>query len=178
MQAGGRPDACLVALDRATGKEVWRALSDRPGYASPVILDTQEGRRLYYFTPQHVAALLPETGRVAWKVPFEGITYDVAITDVVHGGGVLLAGNYWSGSKGIRVGGKEPAVAWGGTQLSLLMSTPLVRGKYAYALDRFRAAGLTHAKIETLVQNEVGKGLYESLGFREVARQIHFAMEL
>jgi ribosomal protein S18 acetylase RimI-like enzyme len=47
-----------------------------------------------------------------------------------------------------------------------------------HALDRFRAAGLTHAKIETLVQNEVGKGLYESLGFREVARQIHFAMEL
>jgi N6-L-threonylcarbamoyladenine synthase/ribosomal-protein-alanine N-acetyltransferase len=47
-----------------------------------------------------------------------------------------------------------------------------------HALDRFRAAGLTHAKIETLVQNDVGRGLYESLGFREVARQIHFAMEL
>lgn len=47
-----------------------------------------------------------------------------------------------------------------------------------HALDRFRQAGLTHAKIETLVQNDVGKGLYESLGFREVARQIHFAMEL
>lgn len=47
-----------------------------------------------------------------------------------------------------------------------------------HALDHFRSLGLTHAKIETLVQNEVGRGLYESLGFREVARQIHFAMDL
>jgi ribosomal protein S18 acetylase RimI-like enzyme len=38
--------------------------------------------------------------------------------------------------------------------------------------------GLTHAKIETLVQNDVGNALYTSLGFREVARQIHFAMKL
>jgi ribosomal protein S18 acetylase RimI-like enzyme len=46
------------------------------------------------------------------------------------------------------------------------------------ALDRFRRAGLTHAKIETLVQNEVGNHLYSSLGFREAARQIHFVAEL
>ena len=46
------------------------------------------------------------------------------------------------------------------------------------ALQRFRDAGITHAKIETLVQNNVGNGLYSSLGFREVARQIHFVAEL
>lgn len=47
-----------------------------------------------------------------------------------------------------------------------------------YALQHFRDNGLTHAKIETLVQNAVGEHLYTSLGFREVARQIHFAAEL
>jgi ribosomal protein S18 acetylase RimI-like enzyme len=47
-----------------------------------------------------------------------------------------------------------------------------------HVLAHFRGRGLTHARIETLVQNKVGRGLYESLGFREVARQIHFAMEL
>ena len=34
------------------------------------------------------------------------------------------------------------------------------------------------AKIETLEQNPVGQALYPSLGFREVARQIHYAMRL
>ena len=47
-----------------------------------------------------------------------------------------------------------------------------------HALEHFRRLGLTHAKIETLAQNEVGNHLYTSLGFREVARQIHFLAEL
>ncbi len=47
-----------------------------------------------------------------------------------------------------------------------------------HALDRFRAAGMTVARIETLEQNPIGRQLYPSLGFLEVARQIHFAMPL
>jgi ribosomal protein S18 acetylase RimI-like enzyme len=47
-----------------------------------------------------------------------------------------------------------------------------------HALTHFRACGLSHAKIETLVQNQVGNHLYRALGFREVARQIHFVAEL
>ncbi len=46
------------------------------------------------------------------------------------------------------------------------------------AMERFRAAGLTHARIETLVQNDIGDHLYTSCGFKEVARQVHFAAEL
>lgn len=41
-------------------------------------------------------------------------------------------------------------------------------------LERFHAHGMTHAKIETLEQNDVGNHLYRKLGFREVARQVHF----
>jgi len=47
-----------------------------------------------------------------------------------------------------------------------------------YALDDFRKEGLTHAKIETLAQNDIGQNLYPSLGFREVARQIHYCMAI
>jgi ribosomal protein S18 acetylase RimI-like enzyme len=47
-----------------------------------------------------------------------------------------------------------------------------------HALDHFRRVGLTHARIETLEQNAVGNHLYPSLGFREVARQVHFCADL
>jgi ribosomal protein S18 acetylase RimI-like enzyme len=47
-----------------------------------------------------------------------------------------------------------------------------------YALDYFRSQGLSHAKIETLDQNAVGQHLYPACGFQEVARQIHFMMDL
>lgn len=47
-----------------------------------------------------------------------------------------------------------------------------------HAMQYFRDCGLTHAKIETLQQNATGQHLYSSLGFREVARQIHLVANL
>jgi ribosomal protein S18 acetylase RimI-like enzyme len=47
-----------------------------------------------------------------------------------------------------------------------------------HAIDFFRESGMEVAKIETLEQNPVGQNLYPSLGFVEVARQIHYAMRL
>ncbi len=46
------------------------------------------------------------------------------------------------------------------------------------ALKRFRDHGLAFAKIETLDQNPIGQRLYPSLGFQEVARQIHYLAPL
>jgi len=37
---------------------------------------------------------------------------------------------------------------------------------------------MTVGRIETLEQNAIGRQLYPSLGFLEVARQIHYAMPL
>ena len=47
-----------------------------------------------------------------------------------------------------------------------------------HAIGYFRQQGMTHVRIETLDQNTVGKSLYPSLGFEEVARQVHYCMEL
>lgn len=47
-----------------------------------------------------------------------------------------------------------------------------------HALAHFRSLKLCYARIETLEQNPVGQTLYPSLGFREIARQIHYGMVL
>lgn len=46
------------------------------------------------------------------------------------------------------------------------------------ALEYLRASGMRLARIETLEQNAIGQAFYPSVGFREVARQIHYAMDL
>jgi len=46
------------------------------------------------------------------------------------------------------------------------------------ALDHFRSQGMSHARIETLAQNQIGQTLYPAIGFEEVARQVHFCMDL
>ncbi len=47
-----------------------------------------------------------------------------------------------------------------------------------HALDSFVKAGMTHARIETLEINQVGYGLYTSMGFEEMVRQVHFIKKL
>ncbi len=47
-----------------------------------------------------------------------------------------------------------------------------------HALVYMRAEGMECAKIETLAQNPIGSHLYPDVGFKEVARQIHYAMRL
>lgn len=138
VQVGGQPDACLVALDAATGKEAWHSLPDRPGYASVVLVRGTDYRQLVTWTPENIVGLEPATGKALWKEPVEGVTYDVAISDAVHSEGVVLVSNYWSGAKAVRLDsrGLRPEVAWEGKQLRLLMSTPLVRDGHVYALDR------------------------------------------
>ena len=65
-----------------------------------------------------------------------------------------------------------------------LVLSPECRGKglgrklIHFALDYFRENGLSHAKIETLVQNEVGSHLYQAVGFQIVSQQVHFLGEL
>lgn len=46
------------------------------------------------------------------------------------------------------------------------------------ALQYLKESGMKYAKIETLDQNEMGMEWYPRVGFREVARQIHYLMEL
>jgi len=46
------------------------------------------------------------------------------------------------------------------------------------AFDYFEEQGMKVAKIETLDQNDVGQSFYPNAGFKEVARQIHYAMPL
>ncbi len=48
----------------------------------------------------------------------------------------------------------------------------------AAALEYLRAQGMEHAKIEALEQNKVATTFYPRVGFREVARQIHYVMKL
>lgn len=165
----GAPAACLMAFDRKTGKEVWRGLNDPPGYASPTILKTATFRRLLYWTPENVVGLDPDTGRVCWKVPFP-ITYGVSIGDIVWEGRIILASNYWSGSKALKLDAKgdNPELVWESKALSLLMSTPLVRDGKVYAIDRF--AGLKCLELTT------GKVLWEGERVTERGNNPHASL--
>ena len=65
---GGKPGACVVAFDKRTGKEVWRALDDPPrSFSSPMLVSAGGQRQLIVWTPVSVTSLNPATGKTWWR---------------------------------------------------------------------------------------------------------------
>ena len=63
--AAGRPNAKVVAFDKFTGKEVWRALSSErsgPGYSQPTIIHSNGRPTLIVWHAGAVSALDPKNG--------------------------------------------------------------------------------------------------------------------
>ena len=66
----GGEGSVVVAFDKDTGKEAWRALSaPEPGYNSPVLVQAGGVTQLVVWTPAAVCGLNPETGKEYWSVP-------------------------------------------------------------------------------------------------------------
>lgn len=88
---GGKPRACVVALDKNTGKEVWRALSDKWTYSSPLVISAGGQRQLIVWTPDAVTSLNPATGQTWWREP-RTLHSDFAVAGPIVSEGLLLAG--------------------------------------------------------------------------------------
>lgn len=137
LQAGGEPGTTVVALDRRTGRERWRALADRPGYSSPVMARVGATEQLLVWTADRLVALDPRTGEEIWQVPFRTSSYDVAIISPVFDGSRLFVSGYWDGALACSLRGRrDPAELWRSRKLSCLMSTPLWSGDHLYVLDK------------------------------------------
>ena len=143
--AGG----CILALDKKTGREIWRAGDDPAGYSTPEIV-THAGRpRLIQWGPEHVQSFDPDTGAAEWRHPYK-VTYGVSIAQPLFAGGIVVVSGYWHGSKAFRLGGdpREAKLIWENEkELCGLMSAPLHKNGRGYILEKSK--GLTCFDIAT-----------------------------
>jgi outer membrane protein assembly factor BamB len=88
--AGGE-GSVVVALDKDSGREVWKALSAKePGYSPPTIVRLHGRDRLLIWHAQALNALEPKTGKLLWSVPLAP-KYGMAIMAPRVEGNMLFA---------------------------------------------------------------------------------------
>ena len=140
---GGQRNARIVALNKVTGDEVWRALpvTSDVGYSPPIIITAGGVEQLIHWVPGEVVALNAQTGELYWRQPFEG-TIPVA-TPVVDDGRLLVS-DFYKGACMIGLAADKPAteLLWqrGGANevntegLHALMCTPVIKDGYIYGV--------------------------------------------
>ena len=147
---GGEPDALVVAFDKHTGEELWRALDvvGEMGYGQPVIYEAGGVRQLIIWHAAALASLDPETGEVYWEEPWE-VGAGMSVATPVRDGNYLLVSQFYNGSLMMRLDTDRPdaTMIWkGGSRsempgetegLHALITTPIVSGEHVYGVGSY-----------------------------------------
>jgi outer membrane protein assembly factor BamB len=145
--AAGHPNAKVIALDKRTGREIWRALSSEnsePGYSQPIVIEASGRRQLIVWHATAVSALDPASGRVLWEHPFR-VTMNTPIATPVYRAPHLVVSGFFNGARLLRLHEKGHDLVWQpktpsetrGDTLHALMNAPVIDGEYLYGICAF-----------------------------------------
>lgn len=102
VNAGGR-GASIVALDKTTGKELWKTQSDEAGYSSGVAVEIDGVRQYLFFTGEAAVGVLATNGELLWRYrPVSNSTANVA-TPIVRDNLVFFSSSYGTGCALLRL---------------------------------------------------------------------------
>jgi outer membrane protein assembly factor BamB len=140
----------VVAFHKDTGKELWRALSADygPGYSPPISIEAGGARQLIVWTPEEVAGLDPETGKVYWSQPFPLGKPDIALIIATprRAGDLLFVTAFYDGSMMLKLADDKPGatVLWESKSkseqpektdfLHSIICTPIIKDGYIYGV--------------------------------------------
>jgi outer membrane protein assembly factor BamB len=147
VQIGGKDNACLMAFDKATGQEKWRALKDGVSYSAPIIIEQAKQRVLVCITGERIVGLEPRTGQLYWEQPFVPKEMEITIATPVYDGKHLLATSFYDGMLLLKMHADDLGVErlWqrrGASEqktdaLHCCISTPILQGDYIYGVDSY-----------------------------------------
>ncbi len=147
VQLGARPDACIVAMDKETGREVWRALEDPASYSAPVMIEQAGERVLVCWTGSHIVGLNPATGEVHWQYDTPQSKMVINVPTPVIDGDRLFLSSFYDGAYMLRLhqdmlGIEKIWQRQGKSErdtdaLHAMISTPLIQGDYVYGVDSY-----------------------------------------
>ncbi|MBM3790592.1 MAG: hypothetical protein FJW35_09620, partial [Acidobacteria bacterium] len=161
----------IVALDKETGREVWREKRQvGVSWATPVVVETEGRAELVTSGNEFIISYDPETGKEWWRA--EGLKSHAIATPGVKGDLVIVSSGFPSKIvKAIRLGGSgvldgTDKIVWTYNRGTAYVPSPIIYGDYLYLLS--------DGGILTCLEAETGKLVYEG-GRVPVATQFYGA---
>ncbi len=131
---GAKPGATVLALDKQTGKEVWKALDERASNSSPIVLTAGGRRQLIVWTSKSLTSLDPTNGLTYWRELMTTSNNDNVAMPVFWGNRLLVSGLM------LELSGPPPAASfrWPENRVPSKWilsntSTPVPKGDYIYS---------------------------------------------
>jgi len=150
----------IYALDKATGKEIWKAEGDalELAYGTPFLANLADGRKeLVIAVPEEVWGLNPDTGKLKWYAEMAP-NGNICPSIIGKNGIVYVFGGFRTkGSLAIRTGGKDDVtqtnVLWSSRESSYVPS-PVIYNEHLYWVNDMGVAYCAEAKSGKVVYRE------------------------
>ena len=149
----------IRALDKTTGKEVWKATSASLElcYSTPALVTTNDRTDLVLAVPSELWGMNPDTGKLRWFAG-TGISGNVSPSIVAADGNIYVNGGFPRlGAAAVKAGGKgdvtDSAIIWSSQNASYVPS-PVVSGGHLYVVNDQGFALCLSAKDGALVYKE------------------------
>lgn len=166
VQPGGDSNNSVIAVNKDTGKLVWSAGSDPPGYASPIVIEAEDQRQLIVPTGQSILSLNPKEGSLLWRVVW-GNKYNCnCATPVWNDNSLFISSAYGTGCMRFaltRQNGKlRPISHWKNLSLQNQFATSIIQDGYIYgphgdlATVTYRCLDLQRGEVQWMTRR-VGK---------------------
>lgn len=146
VHVSGSNEACVMAFNRDTGKEIWHRLNDRAGYSAPILIEKDEVRVVVNWTEHSLSGLNPESGEVYWRIPWTTGSGMSIATPVWYRDHVFVSA-FYSGSLLVKLGDDYTSaeIVWqrcGESEretdaLHCVMNTPLIIDDFIYGVDSY-----------------------------------------
>ncbi len=155
----GGEGSAVVAFDKDSGKEIWKALTCKQlGYCPPMIYEFGGKRQLIAWHGEAVNGLDPETGKVYWTHPFQTFMGMAISTPRKLGDALFLTSTYkHSGLVRVDGDGTKAEEVWKGegkSSFDSVFSTPFVEGDCIY--------GNTSDGVLTCINAKTGERLWQT----------------
>jgi outer membrane protein assembly factor BamB len=135
VQPGGSKGNSVAAFHRNTGKKLWSAADDPPGYSSPIALTAQGRRQIVCFTGKAALAVDP-AGKVLWRYPLFNEFDTNCATPVWSDNILLIASAYGPGCAALEIVASDQSVAvrprWTTKKFQNQMATSIILDGHIY----------------------------------------------
>jgi len=149
-------DSFMLALDKKTGKEVWRVARPIQGsWATPVIVKAAGRIEMVTSGNEFLISYDPATGKELWRTT--GLKSHAIATPVVgHGLAILSSGYPAKAVTAVRLGGsgdldKTDNIAWKYNKGTAYVPSPILYGDYVYLMSDAGILSCLNAKTGEVV---------------------------
>lgn len=133
---GGEKRGALIAYDKASGAEAWRADDDGPAYGSPVAVGAGDAAQIVTFARESLEGVRGVDGEKLWSLKFKTSYTQNIVTPLVIDE-LLIYSGLEKGVFAVRINenGSQPSKVWTNQKHNLYMSSPVVHDGHLYAFS-------------------------------------------